>query len=91
MRNGGTRPALDARWPVVGVLLATLVVILLAAWVFPRRPLPLLALTRPDLAALEQEYQRQRDACVAGPPQGAACVSAARLAHDIAVRRRGLI
>ena len=86
-----SRPALDARWPIIGVVLATLVVVLLAGWALPRRSLSLVALTLPDLAALEQEYQRQRDACVAGPPQGPACVDAARLAHEVAVRRRARI
>lgn len=88
MNRMATRPVLRARWPIMGVALATLIVVLLAAWVFQQRPVPLLALTVPDLAGLEQQLERQRDACVDGPPQGPACVEAERLTREVVSRRR---
>ncbi len=88
MNRMASRPVLPARWPIAGVVLATLVVVLLAAWVFQRRPPPLLALTVPDLAGLEQRLERQREACVDGPPQGPACVEAERLTREVVLRRR---
>ncbi len=83
-----SRPELSARWPIAGVVLATLLVVLLAAWVYQRRPLPLLALTVPDLAGLEQKLEREREACVDGPPQGPACIEAERLTRELVARRR---
>jgi len=83
-----SRPELSARWSIAGVVLATLLVVLLAAWVFERQPLPLIALTVPDLAGLEQKLEHEREACVEGPPQGPACVEAARLTREVMARRR---
>lgn len=82
------RPELPARWPIAGVLLATLLVVLLAAWAYQRRPVPLLALTVPDLAGLEEQLEQKREACVHGPPQGPACVEAERLTREVVLRRR---
>ena len=88
MNRMANRSGIPARWPIAGVVLATLLVVLLAAWVYERRPLPLLALTVPDLAGLEQRLEHARDACVEGPPQGPACVEAERLTREVVVRRR---
>lgn len=88
MNDLATRPVLRARWPIMGVVLATLVVVVLAAWVYERRPLPLLALTVPDLAGLEQQLEQKREACVDGPPLNAACVEAERLTREVVSRRR---
>ena len=88
MNRSEDRAVLPARWPIAGVVLAVLLVVLLAAWVYQRRPLPLLALTVPDLAGLEQQLERKREACVEGPPQGPACVEAERLTREVVARRR---
>jgi len=85
-RNDRSPP--DARWPVAMVLAAAIAIVLLAAWVYRLRPPSLLALTAPDLAGVEQQLDRAREACIAGPPQGTACVEAERLTREAAQRRR---
>jgi hypothetical protein len=83
------RRVLRARWPIAGVVVATVFVLLLAAWLAQHRhPPSLLALTLPDLAGLEEQLEREREACVAGPPQGPACVEAERLTRAVSARRR---
>jgi hypothetical protein len=41
------------------------------------------------MTELQRDLDRARAACVAGPPQGPACVDAARITTELAQRQRG--
>jgi hypothetical protein len=68
-----------------GVVLVVAVAVILYAIFLTLVPAP--AAPSTDLSELERQLANARSACVAGPPQGPACVEVARLSEDIAKRK----